>query len=254
MLKTRGFWNYPKCFAFLLTRYIPDQGKVISVSETGLDVRHLESPLIAILQSRLVVERMGSRCRKLMAAVQEQVDTGLENEKEIQQLFREEESFDRIQDEIINFTSKLLSKNVTSDIAESAREQIRIADEIESVSDYLISLLKSNLKLKQDNLKIPSDISAGLRRIHETVIELFQNVNCAYANRVKSRYFLDDTYTVCRNLTVELKNLRSRFITGISEEKIDPIMIVAVNSQLTFYRRIWEHLQNIAEAFCVLRN
>ena len=39
-------------------------------------------------------------------------------------------------------------------------------------------------------------------------------------------------------------------MTEMEKEHYDPILIVAVNSQLTFYRRIWEHLQNITEAYC----
>ncbi len=30
----------------------------------------------------------------------------------------------------------------------------------------------------------------------------------------------------------------------------DPALIAGVNAQLEFYRQVWEHVRNIAEAFC----
>ena len=244
------FLPFTKKFAKLLTRVIPDGKKTGPATETGLDLRYIESPPIAVLQSRLIIERMGERCRRLGETIFQQVQGPLENEKEIQQSFREEEALDRVQDEIINFTSKILSKNPASDSAQQAREQLRIADEIESVSDYFISILKSDLKLKNDGLKMPEFMKEGFRRLDQQTLILFKDINRAYGNRVKARYFVDQVYSTCRSLTAQIKELRSTFMAKMEEEHYDPILIVAVNSQLTFYRRIWEHLQNIAEAFC----
>ena len=244
------FLPFTKIFARLLTHVIPDRGKNLPVSETGLDPRHIDLPAIAVLQSRLMIERMGERCRKLGETIFEQVRGPLDNEKEIQNSFREEEALDRIQDEIINFTSKILSMNPDSDAAQQAREQLRIADEIESVSDYFISILKSDLKLRNDGLPMPEQVKKGLMKIDRETLVLFKDINRAYGNRVRARYFLEQIYSACRHLTAEIKDLRTEFMAEMEREHYDPILIVAVNSQLTFYRRIWEHLQNITEAYC----
>ena len=244
------FLPFTKVFARLLTKVIPEGARNVAASETGLDSRRIESPPIAVLQSRLIIERMGERCRKLGEAIFSQVQGALDNEKEIQHSFREEETLDRIQDEIINFTSKILAMNPASDSAEQAREQLRIADEIESVSDYFISILKSDLKLKNDGLAMPPYMKAGFAKLAQKTLVLFKDINRAYGNRVRARYFLEQVYSTCRGLTAEIKELRASFMTAIEKEHYDPILIVAVNSQLTFYRRIWEHLQNITEAYC----
>lgn len=244
------FLPFTKMFARLLTRVIPDRGKSIPASETGLDPRHIDLPAIAVLQSRLMIERMGERCRKLGETIFRQVQGPLDNEKEIQHSFREEEALDRIQDEVINFTSKILSMNPDSDAAQQAREQLRIADEIESVSDYFISILKSDLKLRNDGLSMPEQMKEGLAKLDQETLVLFKDINRAYGNRVRARYFLEQIYSTCRRLTAEIKDLRTGFMTEMEKEHYDPILIVAVNSQLTFYRRIWEHLQNITEAYC----
>ena len=244
------FLPFTKVFARLLTKVIPEGTRSAPASETGLDSRRIESPPIAVLQSRLIIERMGERCRKLGEAIFSQVQGPLDNEKEIQHSFREEEALDRIQDEIINFTSKILAMNPASDAAEQAREQLRIADEIESVSDYFISILKSDLKLKNDGLVMPQHMKDGFAKLDQKTLVLFKDINRAYGNRVRARYFLDQVYSTCRGLTAEIKELRTSFMTAMEKEHYDPILIVAVNSQLTFYRRIWEHLQNITETYC----
>ena len=144
----------------------------------------------------------------------------------------------------------MLTKNLTAEQAESAREQLRIADEIESISDYLISILKSNLKLKNDGFEIPAEIQAGFQEIHRQTIDQFESIQKAYEGRRHDRVFLQNIYAGCRKLTGQIKELRSKFMTEMSEERYDPLIIVAVNSQLNFYRRLWEHQQNIVEAFC----
>ena len=100
------FLPFTGVFARLLTKYIPDRVKNECPTETGLDPRHITSPNLAVLQSRLIVQRMAKRCHKLGEEVFRLVQGPLDNEKEIQHPFREEEAFDRIQDEVIRFTSK----------------------------------------------------------------------------------------------------------------------------------------------------
>lgn len=244
------FLPFTKIFASLLTRFIPERERVGKTTETGLDPRLIESDLIAVAESRVIVERMGERCFKLGETIFRQIGEGLDDGKEIRQSFREEESLDTVQDEIVRFCSQILSMNPTPDSAQQARQQIRIADEIESVSDYFISILKSDLKLKEEGIEIPAFIKEGFEDIDRKTLVLFGDINRTYRNHVRARYFLEQVYSACRGLTAEIKNLRAEFMTEMGREEYGPVLIVAVNSQLSSRRRIWEHLQNVAEVFC----
>lgn len=249
------FLPFTRTFARLLTRFIPEGKKTpkSAATVTGLVPRYMETPAFAIERSRIEVQRMSVGCRELGLWIQSLVDNGFDDEKLIQQSFRQEETLDHMQDEIIDFTSEMLSKNLTTELADSAREQLRIADELESISDYLIAILKSDLKLKNDGLDIPSDIRDGFRDLHQKTLIQFGEIQKAYAARRRDHLFLDSIYSSCRTLTIQIKELRSRFLTAMTEERFDPLIIVAVNSQLNFYRRLWEHQQNIVEAFCTVR-
>ena len=155
-----------------------------------------------------------------------------------------------MQDEIIDFTSEMLSKNLSAEVAESAREQLRMADELETISDYLISILKSDLKHKNDGLTIPDFVREGFDLIHEETIVQFDFIMKTFADRKPSHEFLERIHGNCRKLTTSVKELRADFLKAMSDERFDPLVIAAVNSQLNFYRRLWEHQQNIAETFC----
>ena len=244
------FLPFTGVFARLLTKYIPDRVKNECPTETGLDPRHITSPNLAVLQSRLIVQRMAKRCHKLGEEVFRLVQGPLDNEKEIQHPFREEEAFDRIQDEVIRFTSKILSMNTAPDSAEQAREHLRMADEIESVSDYLIAILKSALKLKESGQELPDFVKSGLAHLGYRTLFLLKDINSAFDGRESADYFLATIYLTCQELSVELKELRNKFMAEMETGDCDPALIAGVNAQLEFYRQVWEHVRNIAEAFC----
>ncbi|MBO7708250.1 MAG: Na/Pi cotransporter family protein [Thermoguttaceae bacterium] len=244
------FLPFTRVFARLLTKYIPDRVKNECPTETGLDPRHITSPNLAVLQSRLIVQRMAKRCHKLGEEVFRLVQGPLDNEKEIEHPFREEEAFDRIQDEVIRFTSKILSMNTAPDSAEQAREHLRMADEIESVSDYLIAILKSALKLKENGQTMPDFVKSGLAHLGYRTLFLLKDINSAFDGRESADYFLATIYLTCQELSVELKELRNKFMAEMETGDCDPALIAGVNAQLEFYRQVWEHVRNIAEAFC----
>ena len=244
------FLPFTRVFARLLTKYIPDRAMEKRPTETGLDPRYITSPNIAVLQSRLIVQRMAKRCHKMGEEVFRLVQGPLDNGKEIQHPFREEEAFDRIQDEVIRFTSKILSMNAAPGSAEQAREHLRMADEIESVSDYLISILKSALKLKESGLELPKFVKSGLAHLGDRTLFLLKDINSAFDGHESADYFLSTIYLTCQELSAELKELRGRFMSEMERGNYDPALIAGVNAQLAFYRQVWEHVRNIAEAFC----
>lgn len=245
------FLPFTRFFATLLVRLIPDRDdKSKEKKLTSLYVRHMETPAFAIERSRVEVLRMANGCHELGGWIQQLVADKFEDEKLIQKAFEQEKTLDVMQDEIIDFTSEMLSKNLSAEVAESAREQLRMADELETISDYLISILKSDLKLKNDGMQIPDFVRDGFDMIHEETILQFEFIMKTFAERKPSREFLERIYANCRKLTLNIKQLRGEFLTAMSDERFDPLVIAAVNSQLNSYRRLWEHQQNIAESFC----
>ncbi len=234
-----------KC-ARLLERIIPQKAPKERPHLTSLDVRMLETAAIAIEQSRVEVLRMGIGCNKLAAWLREIVAEEVPDEKTVQKAFHREEVLDTIQDEIVAFMVHLLSGNIPLEVTEEARRQLRMADEYESISDYLVSILKSHLKLQQSALQFPEGDAEKLAQLHGMVEEYLALISDGYQQRQPE--VITKAHSRGIAITLRVKELRDEFLAQMSQEKLDPQVIVAYNAQLNAYRRVREHALNVAEA------
>ena len=65
-----------------------------------------------------------------------------------EEVFDREEMLDQVQIEITTFLTNLLSQPISHELAQEARSHLRLADEYESVSDYITNVLKLYLRLR----------------------------------------------------------------------------------------------------------
>lgn len=232
--------------AGLLERVIPQKATREKPHLTSLDVRILESSAIAVEQSRVEVLRMAFGCDRLMTWIREILPQEVPDAKLVKKAFHREEILDTVQDEIVAFMANLLSGNIPHDVANEARRQLRMADEYESVSDYLINILKSHLKLQNAGLCFPQEDSERLLELHDMVADYLGLVNRGYERREPE--VITKAHSQGHAITLRVKELRDQFLTKMSDEKLDPQVIVAYTAQLNAYRRVREHVLNVAEA------
>ena len=246
------FLPFTRVFDRLLMRFVPDQKEKEKEKRsylTGLQhQRLLETSTISIERSRVEVLRMSNGCMELSGWVKSIVQSQTPDEKLIEQSFQREEFLDVLQDEVIEFIASLLSGNISHDVAEIARGQLKMADEIESISDYLIAILKSTLKLQQAGLSLPEPIKTQIGEVHDQVEEYMRMIHHFYATRQEGTGLMVNVFTQGRSITSRVKQIRDGFLKQMSEERPNPQVIVAVNSQLNAYRRVREHAQYVAEA------
>lgn len=249
------FLPFTGLIANFLTKYVhgpssPTSGKH---ALTTLGIRHIETPVIAIERSRVEVARMINGCVDLSNWLK-QIEIGqYTDERLINDAFKVEQDFDNVQDEVITFLADLMSKGLSIEIADAAREQLRMADELETVSDYMISILKSNLKLRDTGLFLPPQEKDEFHRLHDAIANQLGMVQEVFTTRKGKIDLLQDLYSQRKIFTLQVKQIRDRFLKRMSEERYDPQVIVAFNTQLNAYRRLREHIQNIAEAMSNVR-
>ena len=219
--------------------------------------KRIELPSIAIERSRREVLRMGSICGELSRRVLDAVKSETPDQQKVDASYHDEAVLDSLQDEIIEFVSARLSGNVSQDVAESARQQLRMADELESISDYLVTIVKSDFKLRQSELFLPEAEKLGIIEAHESVNEMIGKVIRYYADRTSDRelgrVFLDEVREQSRKINRKLKDIRNDFMRRISDEKYDPQIVIAFNTQINAYRRVREHIRNVARAIVGVR-
>ncbi|MDZ7816678.1 MAG: Na/Pi cotransporter family protein [Planctomycetota bacterium] len=148
------FLPFVKYMARFLERIAPDKPYKETPKITQLDIRHVETPSLAIEQSHREIVRMMDHTAKMESYLLNCVNGGNKRDKSVKKLFHREEILNNMQEEVTVFLSSVLSMKLTQDTARDARVQLRLADECESVGDYITNLLKYWLKLEKANVEL----------------------------------------------------------------------------------------------------
>ena len=230
----------------LLERWVVDKEEPKKGSVTGLlDLELNETAILSIGRSHLVVEQMFIDCETLGRKLSALYGNQFSDRTEIDASFDLEDKLDHAQDETIEFITRLTHHATTAEVAESACEQIRVAEEIETISDYFVAILKSNLKLQKDGLEIPSKLAFEfgelLKEANDSIRWLKENFS------THSHAHIDAAMNKKRNENVaKTKAIRKRFVQEMLAH--EPLVITAIDYQINAWRRIFEHLREVAEA------
>lgn len=243
------FLPFVRVFASLLKRFVPDRAPKAQdeIHLTNLDIRMLESPAVAIEQSRVEVLRMADGCKKMMVLLKQFVASETLDEELMKKVFDMESDQDTMQHEIVVFMSNLLVGNVPHTVFEEARRQLRMADEFESVGDCIATVLKANRHLHRHEVRLPDDQRAELLELHDMVADYLDAVSRCY-ERWKREDVAHGIVTRGDLITKQAKLLGKQLLARMHEVQLEPRVTVSYNRAVNGYRRIRDHLVNIAEA------
>ncbi|MDC0935015.1 Na/Pi cotransporter family protein [Pirellulales bacterium] len=230
----------------LLERLVPSKEFKEKPHLTDLDVRMLDTPALAIEQSQTELERMGDGCEKMLQWLAELRDQEDPDKNLANRLKRREQVLDSIEDEISVYITNLLSGNVPHSVADEARRQLRMADEFESVSDYVADLDEFDRKLRRDGHRFGPDQRVGLNDLNRELLEHLASINRAL--KLDNRNILVETAPVAGRIRTLIKQLRRKHLDDLSNGGVAPLVNVAYLASLSAYARVLDHSQNIAEA------
>lgn len=231
--------------AWIVERMIPDKGKKEIHRLTFLDVRTAHSPALGIVQSREQIHVMSEATEKMFGYLQTIMETPEGNAELEEKLFRREQILDQMQKEVVQFLGKLLAGEVTHDVVDEARGQIRMADEYETLSDYQAGVLKGLIKLRKNELKISKEGLEDLLSLHAAVSEYVHMVNEAV--RADNRDIMTRARTDGDTVTRLMKQIRKRHLQRLSDNKVTPLKSLIYMDFLNHYRRMKDHAFNVAE-------
>ncbi|MBX3439681.1 MAG: Na/Pi cotransporter family protein, partial [Planctomycetaceae bacterium] len=235
----------PLCIRFL-NWMVPAKEFKEKARLTDLDIRMLETPALAIEQSGREIQKMGSSCAKMLDWLVDLMQQDDPDKALADRLRKREQVLDAMQDEVAEFVTDLLSGNVPHAVAEEARRQLRMADEYESVSDYVANLDKFDRKLRRDGHRFTAAQREGLAELNRHLAEYLGAVNAALAQG--DRNVLTKTAPAARRIRGEIKQLRRQHLDDLSHGTIPPLVSVAFLASLNAYSRVRDHTRNIAEA------
>ena len=173
------FLPFTTFLANFLMRLVPDKIHKEVPHLRYLDVRMLDTPAVSIEQSKMEILRMAENVKKMLSRLQNIIVDNRADEKSENKIFHREEVLDIMQKEIVQFLSNLLSGTVPHNVMNKGRMQLRIADEYESMGDYITNILKLNLKMRKSGLKISEEGRKESLDLHERVKDYVSMVSDA---------------------------------------------------------------------------
>lgn len=245
ILNTLVFLPFAGNIATLLTKIVRDKPQEIS-HLTSLDIRILETPVLAIEQSRGEVLKMGRLCDEMVQILKRILSQDTPDPLEVEVLFQHEEELDRMQDEITSYITHLLAMDLSQEVIAQGRCQLRMADEYESISDYLQRIAKFRLKLKKQGRSFDEPHNDSLIEVLTMVEHQLHQVTEAYQH--ENRDIVDSTVHSGNEIKNKVKSLSKEHLDYLSEEKVDPYINVSYTSSLNAMRRVRDHIINLAEA------
>jgi len=247
IMNTLIFLPFAHLLAQLLVKIVPERKKQKLPKFTHIDFGIIESPNLALEQTRSVIKDMVKMNQNMMDSFK----VVLSEEKGpdsnyVKKIFEKEEILDVIQNEVAEFLTEVLSKNIPLSDTLQARYQIRIADELESFSDYMANITKKYLKIKNSPEKLKKLFINDLLILHDEILVNLNTVMNSFWQPQKADIIVE-AKSQGDQITQLFKNLRTRMLEKIEKDKILPETIISYLDILNSYRKMKEHTLNIAE-------
>ncbi|MGH2272042.1 Na/Pi cotransporter family protein [Anaerohalosphaeraceae bacterium U12dextr] len=247
ILNTLLFLPFVGLLARVLRHIVPDKTAPETPRLTYLDMRLFDTPSIALEQSWKEVLRMGQTCRTMMDTLRDILDADQIDSEKANSIFQKENDMDMVQKEIVEFLGDVMAGNISHEAVEESRRQVRMADEFESISDYVTAILKLRLKIRDGQLRITPEGKQDLLKLHDMTASYIDLINkAAYADGVQLEFF-SEAKTKGTAITVTMKECRSRHLVRVGQGVATPLKSLIFTDMLTSYRRIKDHAFNIAE-------
>jgi len=212
---------------------------------TKFDIRMLETPMMVIEQSRREILIMGKSIDDMFYTLEHVISENTSDDARIKNIFQQEEDMDIVQKEIATFLMDIISSDLTHIQVVEAQSQLRIADEYESISDSITDILKLHLKINVAGLKLTEVKINDMIGLHKQVVSFFNLINTAIYKRQPE--VMTKVYAEGNAVTHHFRELRSKHLQRLSENRMDPLLSVSYMNMLNSYRSIKQHVQNVAE-------
>ncbi|MBU0678696.1 MAG: Na/Pi cotransporter family protein [Verrucomicrobia bacterium] len=232
--------------AWLVTKIAPDKGTKETPHLTYLDIRMLDTPNFGLAQSKKELVFMGESIQLMMDKLREVLQQEKPNEELKRKIFHREDILDNVQKEITVFLGQLMSGRVTHSSIEEARIQLRAADELESISDYITNVMKMYLKLRKNKLEISEEGLKEILNLHDAVRDYLDMVIASIKEPPTD--IVSRAHSRGDDVTRLMKEYRRHHLSRLAEEKIPPLKSLIYMDMLNAYRRIRDHGLNVAEA------
>ncbi len=232
--------------AKFLEKIVPDP-KFEEISKiTKLDARILETPQIALEQSKLEIINIFRMLKQMLKDINTSIQNNeTKDSKIVQDVFKTEELIDIMQKEITEYITVLMSAGMTNSESLESKNQLRIVDELETISDYIKDILKTYLALTDKGITFGKSALSEMKTLHIKVGEYILSVCEAYKS--DNRGIIATAVPDGDAIKFLYKDIRNTHLDRLAAGETNPVKTIAFIDILNSYRRIKDHLLNVAE-------
>ena len=229
----------------LLYKMVPAKEVEMAPHLTVLNVRMLDTPALAIQQSQKEIFKMSDRTEEMLDPLREVIVEQKTKKKNSDIIFGRENDLDLMQKEIVEFISEIMGGNISHQLVERARRQLRIADEYESISDYIMTILKLNIKMQKAGMRMSEEGLKDILALHDRVAEFIRLINKSVKRR--DAQVIKNAQNKGNAITRLMKESRTRHLDRVESGTTSALKSLIYTDILNSYRRIKDHALNIAE-------
>jgi phosphate:Na+ symporter len=239
------FLPFVGLLAKFLQKVVPDKAAVERPHLTFLDVRMLDAPSISIEQSQKEIVRMAGITAGMLDMLRVHLIEKDPDREKAQKIFDDENVMDIMQKEIMEFLSGLLAGNIAHDVVTAGRNQLRMADEYESISDYVTTIMKLKLKMRDTDQYLSEEGLKDILALHDQVAAYIEMINQAVKAEDKEVFTMAQVHS--NSITRTMKGFRTAHLERVGTGTTTPLKSLIFTDMLNSYRRIKDHAYNIAE-------
>ncbi len=249
VINTCIFLPFLGYFSTLVRRLVPDTEVKEQPHLTMLDTQRM-APAMAVEQARKEVDEMAADSLQMLADFRG-VLAGPKNEELERRIFETEDKLDRVQHEVSNFIGKVMSAHLPTDVAYRARMLLRVADEYESLSDEVQSLLKMMIRMRNNGMSLSHEGKEEMLSLHDLCTQFAQKVTEAFRlGKTHAPDVLTNMRFDALAISNRIKDIRQAQLQRLTDHNphAEPLKIVLLMDLLNVYRKLKEDCLNIGDA------
>ena len=227
----------------LVEKLIRETGDVVSVEPKYLDRLLLDTPVLALDQSRLEIIRMLELSESALKSAFEFFSTGrIELAKMVE---RREEAVDNLQAEITRYLIGISMENLEREEAEMIPVFIHSVNDIERIADHAENIVELGMRKLDKKLDLTESAESELREMYDITMGMVEDVSKGletndinYAKRALKKEDL------INRMQIDLRKVHvMRLNSGACEIYAGMIFLDCVD----FLEKIGDHLANISQ-------
>lgn len=205
------------------------------------------SPTLAIGQARGEVIKMSALVTRTFEKTSSYLFSATEQEDVASRVKKYEDITDKIQMEITVFLGQVMTLRLTEEETNRVKAIMRMADELESIADYLSSIVNYKKRSFREGIRFDDDTASEIRMMFEKSSELFARV----CEQIEDYGDLDmsELKVLLNDFNERADELKEKHVERVAEGKFPPEASLTLSDIVISFRRIKNHTVNLAQAY-----